>query len=313
MSVRVQTAAATRPQDASAPAARRRYAGLWSDAWYRLTRDPVTIAAAVVLLILVLLALAADLLSQYLFRWGFTQQDLLNNYRRPTLDEPAFWLGSDVIGRSQVVRLLYGARISLAVGFGAAVINLTIGVILGLSAGYFRGWWDDFVQFLISTLNSIPALFLLLIVAVLFTPGTTTLIIILGLLTWPGITLFVRGQTLSLREREFVQAARALGATNGRIMLRHILPNVAAPILILASIYIGNAIIVEASLSFLGLGTAPPTPSWGSMLSGQGRAYMEQAPWLAIFPGLAISLGVLGFNLFGDGLRDVLDPRSRPV
>jgi peptide/nickel transport system permease protein len=208
------------------------------------------------------------------------------------------------------VRLLHGARISLAVGFGAALINLTIGIIFGLAAGYFRGWLDDFMQFIISTLNSIPALFLLLIVAVLFSPGTVTLVVILGLLSWPGITLFVRGQTLSLREREFVIAGRVIGASHARLMFQHILPNVLPLVIILSAIDVGGLILTESALSFLGLGIHPPTPSWGNMLTN-ASANLSRGPWLVYGPGAAIFLTVLCLYLIGDGFRDALDPRLK--
>ena len=307
--------AATRAVEAwadlrAAVPARRPSAGLWADALARLRRDRVTVVALVVLLLLVGLAAAADLLAEHLFRYGFTQQDLLNAYARPDPRTPAFWLGGDELGRSQIVRLLYGARISLAVGFGAALINLTIGIALGLAAGYLRGWFDDGTQFVIGTLDAIPTLFLLLIVSVLFNPGTWTLVAILGLLSWQKITLFVRGQTLSLREREFVTAGRVIGASHARVMFRHILPNVLPFVFILSAIDVGGLILAESALSFLGLGIHPPTPSWGNMLSN-ASANLARGPWLVYGPGAAIFLTVLCLYLIGDGLRDALDPRLR--
>jgi peptide/nickel transport system permease protein len=200
--------------------------------------------------------------------------------------------------------------VSLAVGFGAATINLTLGLALGLAAGYSRGWLDDFIQFVVSTLNSIPSLFLLLIVAVLFRPGPVTLVVILGLLSWQGITLFVRGQTLSLREREFVTAGRVLGASGTRIMLRHLLPNVLPLVFILSAIDVGGLILTESALSYLGLGISPPTPSWGNMLTN-AASDLSRGPWLVYGPGAAIFVTVLCLYLLGDGLRDALDPRLR--
>ncbi|MBI3980058.1 MAG: ABC transporter permease [Chloroflexi bacterium] len=298
----------------AAPAAvlpgRRVSRGLWADAFRRLWHDRVTVVSFVVLFVLVVLAAAAELLSTQLFRYGFTQQNLLNNYAPPDLSKPAFWLGGDELGRSQIVRLLYGARISLAVGFGAAFLNLTLGITLGLASGYFRGWFDDLVQFVITTLNSIPAIYLLLIIAVLFSPGPLQLVIILGLLNWPGITLFVRGQTLSLREREFVTAAHVLGARDRRIMFQHILPNVLPLCFILSAIDIGGIILVESALSFLGLGILPPTPSWGNMLTN-AASNLSRGPWLVYGPGAAIFVTVLCLYLIGDGLRDALDPKQK--
>jgi peptide/nickel transport system permease protein len=292
------------------PRPRPSSAGLWSSAFDRLRRDRVTIVALLVLAALVALAAAADLLAEHLFRYGFSQQDLLNAYARPDLRTPAFWLGGDELGRSQVVRLLYGTRISLAVGFGAALINLTIGIALGLAAGYLRGPFDDLTQLVIGTLDSIPTLFLLLIVAVLFSPGTWTLVAILGLLSWQRIALFVRGQTLSLREREFVTAGRVIGASHLRVMVRHVLPNVLPLVVILSAIDVGSLILAESALSFLGLGINPPTPSWGNMLSN-ASANLSRGPWLVYGPGAAIFLTVLCLYLIGDGLRDALDPRLK--
>lgn len=281
---------------------------LWRTALGRLRRDRVTLGGIAVLVLMVVLAAAADLLSKNVFRYGETQQDLLNSYTPPTLAIPAFWLGSDNLGRSQVVRLLYGARVSLAVGTGAALINLTIGLTLGLIAGYSRGWADDLVQFVINTLVSIPTIPLLLILSILFTPGTIALVVILGLLRWPNATLFVRGQTLSLREREFVTAGRVAGASSGRILRKHILPNVLPFMIVLTAIDVGTLILIESALSYLGLGVAPPTPSWGNMLTTATQD-LSRGPWLVWAPGTAIFLTVLCLYLVGDGLRDALDPR----
>jgi peptide/nickel transport system permease protein len=293
-----------RVQPATRPAA-----GIWSLALSRLRRDRLTLAAAGVLLVMIALAAAADVLANNWFHYGFTRQDLLNSYERPTLSVPAFWLGSDDLGRSEIVRLLYGARVSLSVGIGAAAINLSIGLSLGLTTGYLRGWFDDLVQFVVSTLNSIPSIPLLLIISILFQPGPVTLVAILGLLLWPNASLFVRGQTLSLREREFVAAGRVAGASNARIIFRHLLPNVLPLTLVLTAIDVGTLILIESALSFLGLGISPPTPSWGNMLTRAAQD-LSRGPWLVYAPGTAIFLTVLCLYLLGDGLRDALDPRS---
>jgi peptide/nickel transport system permease protein len=287
---------------------RRPSAGIWSNALARLRRDKVTLVAAALLVVLVLLALSADLLSTYVFKYSFTRQDLLNGYAKPTLSDPAFWFGGDDIGRSQIVRLLYGARVSLAVGIGAAIINLTIGLALGMTAGYTRGWFDDLVQFIISTLNSIPSIPLLLIISVLFQPGPVTLVLILGLLLWPNASLFVRGQTLSLREREFIAAGQVSGATNRHIIWKHVFPNVLPLIFVLTAIDVGSLILIESALSFLGLGISPPLPSWGNMLTNAAQD-LSRGPWLVYAPGACIFLTVLCLYLLGDGLRDALDPR----
>jgi peptide/nickel transport system permease protein len=282
--------------------------GLWRTALATLRHDRITIGALAILLVMLLLAAGADLLTDHVFHYGFTRQDLLNSYTPPTLSDPAFWLGSDDLGRSQMVRLLYGARVSLSVGFGAAAVNLSIGLLLGLLAGYSGGWLDDLVQFVISTLLSVPLVPLLLIISILFTPGTIALVIILGLLRWPNATLFVRAQTLSLREREFITAGRVAGASAVRIIMRHLLPNVLPFMIVLTAIDVGTLILIESVLSYLGLGIAPPTPSWGNMLSTATQD-LSRGPWLVYAPGAAIFVTVLCLYLIGDGLRDALDPR----
>jgi peptide/nickel transport system permease protein len=294
----------------AAAVAARPAQSLWSNAWWKLRHDKLTIAAFCILITLALLSLAAPLFSEYVFHYKFEQQDLLHTYEKPQLSNLAYLLGSDEIGRSQVVRLLYGGQVSLSVGFVAALVNLTVGVAIGLTAGYFRGFIDDAVTFVITTLNGIPQLYLLLIIAALWKPGTFTLVVVIGLLNWTGITLFVRGQTFALREREFVTAARTIGARDRRIMFRHILPNVLPLIFILAAIDIGAIILLESALSFLGLGIVPPTPSWGNMLTN-AVSYFVRAWWLVVSPGAMIFLTVLCLYLIGDGLRDALDPRLK--
>jgi peptide/nickel transport system permease protein len=289
---------------------RRTSAGLWSNAWYRVRRDRLTLVSAAVVLVLVGLAAAAPLISENVFQTSFESQDLLKTYKAPTFDPPKYLLGSDEIGRSQVVRLLYGGQVSLFIGFVAAFMNLTIGVLLGLIAGYFRGRIDDVITWFITTLNSIPIIFLLLIISSLYAPGPLTLVIVIGALFWTGITNFVRGQTFALREREFIIAARTIGATSTRIMFQHILPNVLPLIFVLMAIDIGTIILAESALSYLGLGVMPPTPSWGNMLTN-AQSYFNRAPWLVVSPGAAVFLTVLCLYLVGDGLRDALDPRLK--
>jgi peptide/nickel transport system permease protein len=283
---------------------------LWSNAWYKLRHDRLTMIAFGVLVLLGILSMAADVLAQNVFQYTFEKQDLLRTYEKPTLDPPAFLLGSDEIGRSQVVRLLYGGRVSLAVGFVAALVNLTVGVAIGLTAGYMRGRVDDLFTWFVTTLNSIPTIFLLLIFAALWEPGPAQLTLVIGLLFWTGISLFVRGQTFALREREFVVAARTIGARDRRIMFKHILPNILPLIIVLAAIDIGAIILVESALSYLGLGILPPTPSWGNLLTN-ATTYFVRAWWLVVAPGAMIFLTVLCLYLIGDGLRDALDPRLK--
>ncbi len=305
-------ATATSPIELGAREAeiRRASAGLWSDAWWRLRHDPTTLAAGAVLALLITLALCADLLSANFFHWSFTQQDILRGYGKPDPSSPAAWLGSDQLGRSQVVRLLYGGRVSLFIGVFAAVVSMVVGVGLGVSAGFYRGWWDDVIVWLVSTLNSIPTLFLLLIVGFLFRLDPVSLAVLIGLLGWTGITNFSRGQTFALREREFVVAARTVGASPIRIMFRHIFPNIIPLMVVLAAIDVGGVILAESALSYLGFGIQPPVPSWGNMLTAASQ-YFIKGPWLVYPPGIMIGLTVLCLYLLGDGLRDALDPRLR--
>jgi len=289
---------------------RRVSAGFWSDAFWRIRHDPTTMAAFAVLFTLALLAISADLLADNVFHWSFSKQDIATSYSKPDLAQPAMWLGSDQLGRSQIVRLLYGGRVSLFIGVFGATVSLLIGVGLGMSAGYFRGWWDDVVVWIVSTLNGIPTLYLLLIVGFLFRLDYISLAIFIGALGWTGITNLARGQTLSLREREFVTAARTVGASPRRIIIRHVFPNVLPLLVVIAMIDVAGVILAESGLSYLGFGIQPPVPSWGNMLNGASQ-FFTRGPWLVYPPGFCIALTVLCLYLVGDGLRDALDPRLR--
>ena len=226
----------------------------------------------------------------------------------PSWEHP---FGTDDIGRDVLSRVIYGSRISLWVGLLAVGIGTFAGMIIGLLCGYCEGRTDLVFQRIMDAVQAIPGLVLALAIVSVLTPNTTNAMLAIAMVIIPGNSRIVRGAVLAAKQNRYVEAAQAIGCRHPRIILTHILPNVTAPILVIASIWLGNAILIEASLSFLGVGTQPPIPSWGLMLSSSGRAFMEQAPWLALFPGLAISLAVLGFNLFGDTLRDAWDPKLR--
>jgi len=231
--------------------------------------------------------------------------DIINRYHPPGTGVNL--LGTDHLGRDQLVRLLYGGRVSLGVAYGASLLSITIGLVVGMIAGFYGGVIDDIINWFNSTLSAIPAIFLLILVSVIFSPSPETLIILLGLIGWIGTSRLVRAEILSLKDREFVVAARALGASDFRLLLRHLFPNVISLVIVTLTIDAGSLILVESGLSYLGLGVQPPTPSWGNMLTS-ARQYFNTGPHLVIWPGIMIALTVLCFFIVGDGLRDALDP-----
>ena len=272
--------------------------------WTTIRRKPLGAVSAAVIVTLVLTAIFADVLAPF---------DPVETRPEIRLQAPsrAHPFGTDDIGRDVLSRVIHGARISLWVGLLAVGIGTFAGMIIGLLCGYCEGRLDLILQRVMDAVQAIPGLVLALAIVSVLKPNTTNAMLAIAIVIIPGNSRIVRGAVLSTKQNRYVEAAHAIGCRHPRIILSHILPNVTAPILVIASIWLGNAILIEATLSFLGLGTQPPTPSWGLMLSSTGRAFMEQAPWLAIFPGLAISLAVLGFNLFGDTLRDAWDPKLR--
>ncbi|MGH2769793.1 MAG: ABC transporter permease [Actinomycetota bacterium] len=271
--------------------------------WRRIRRMPGPMIGAGVLLALILVALFAPLLAPH---------DPIRGQAIDIRTVPGdrFLLGADHAGRDVLSRLIYGARISLSIGLVVQSVALVLGTSLGLAAGYFGGRVDDLVSGVVVVLQAFPGFLLAIAVAAALEPGLLNLYIALGLVGWPGICRLVRGETLALKQRQFVEAARAVGSPERRILLRHILPNCLGPVIVIVTLGAAGTILVEAALSYLGLGTQPPTPSWGSMLAA-GLPYIQTAPWLTVFPGLAIFLTILSLNLLGDGLRDVWDPRLR--
>ena len=283
----------------------------------RLARSkPLSAFGAVVILLLVLTAVFADVVAPYdplkinsgqALKSPGSAARVLADGTRP----PPFLLGTDDKGRDVLSRILHGSRVSLWVGFLSVGIGTLGGTVIGLISGFLGGKPDLIVQRFVDALQAMPGLIFAMAIVSVLGPSTTNTFIAIGVILIPSASRIVRGATMSVRNNMYIEAARAMGATQARILLQHVLPNVMAPIIIIASVAVGGAILTESSLAFLGLGTPLPAPSWGNMLSGVGRVRLEQQPWLAFFPGLAISIVVFSFNMFGDGIRDVLDPRLR--
>ena len=271
-------------------------------AWRRFRNHHLAIGSAFVLLILVALCLAAPWIAPY----SFTEQDLTSTFASPN---STYLLGTDSLGRDQLSRLLYGGRVSLAVGFGVALVAGIVGTLVGAIAGYFGGATDSVLMRMTDFMLALPALIFIIIAARNFGDAIPIVVLIVASITWMGLARIVRGVTLSVKNQEFIMAARAAGASSPRIIAKHILPNVIGPVIVNLTLTVAAAILLESALSFLGLGIQPPTPTWGNMLAGS-KGYVQTAPWLVWFPGLLILITVLCVNFLGDGLRDALDPTS---
>src|SRR5499426_1833095 len=265
---------------------------------------PLGAAGAVIILAMLGLAMFAEILAPYDPYVG----DYGVQFARPSAEH---WLGTDEFGRDLLTRIMYGARIALFVGFFASFTGCTIGGLLGVISAFWGGKVDLLLERLMDILLAFPQLILALAIASILGPAVQNVVIAISIPIIPRAARIVRATALSVKENVYVEAVSALGATRPRVILQHILPNVLAPSIIILTAQLGGAILAEAALSYLGLGAAEPTPSWGLMLSGSALSYAEKAPWIAVFPGIAISLGVFGFNLFGDSLRDALDPKLR--
>jgi peptide/nickel transport system permease protein len=269
----------------------------------RLWRQPLALGGALCIALIFLSALGAGLLSPY----DSGKTNIALKLQAPS---GKHWLGTDQLGRDVFSRMLFGSRISLTVGFIAVAISILLGILVGALAGYYGGRVDSWLMRFVDVMLCFPSFFLMLTIIALLGPSIWNVMIIIGLTSWMGTARFVRAEFLTLRQRDFVLAARALGASDGRIIWVHLLPNALAPVFVTATLDVATAILVEAGLSFLGFGVQPPAPSWGNILT-EGRTYIFDAWWLTLFPGLAILTTVLSFNLLGEGLRDALDPRLR--
>jgi ABC-type dipeptide/oligopeptide/nickel transport system permease subunit len=269
-----------------------------------LRRDPRAWLGVGVIVVMLLAAVGAPVLAGH----DPLQIDLPNQLRPPS---SGHWLGTDIQGRDVWARLLFGARVSLSVGIVSQGIALALGVALGLVAGYYGGWTDELVMRFADVTLAFPTLLLLIAMVAALQPSLTVVFVTIGVVGWAGMARLVRGQVLVVRQLEYVQASRALGARDLRVIAGHVLPGVIAPVVIATSLGVAGAIMAESSLSFLGLGVQPPTPSWGSMIAdGRDLDQLRHAPWTSLCPGLAIGAAVLGFNLVGDALRDAMDPRT---
>ncbi len=279
----------------------RKPRSLWRVAWKRLSKNKLALLGLGIVIFFVLVAIFAPYITPY----PWNEVDLSRALQPPSWKH---LLGTDEFGRDIFSRIIYGTRVSLQFAFFAQLISISIGTLLGLIAGFYGGWIDDLIMRVVEILFAFP--FLLFVIAVVSTLGTgiQNLYLAVALIGWAGVSRIVRGQVLSLRERDFVVGAHAIGASIWRILFRHILPNALSPIIIEATLGVGGMIMLEAGLSFLGLGVQAPTPSWGSMVQA-GLAYMRSCWWYPIAPGIVIMIVVFGFNLLGDGLRDALDPR----
>lgn len=277
---------------------------IWSRVRYYAASHPLGVVGAAIMVVFVAVALFADFFTEY----DPTATDAAVALAAPGA---AHWLGADYMGRDIYSRIVYGARISLAVGLGSTSLGCALGVVLGLASGYLGGWVDLIIQRVVDVLQAIPLLVLALVMAASLGPALSNTIFAIALPLVPYAARVIRSNTLALREQPFVEAARAVGMSEFRIAVRHVLPNTLAPLIVIATAQLGAAILTEAALSFLGLGVPEPHPSWGRMMSESVAEYVRVAPWLVVFPGLAISVAVFGTNLFGDALRDILDPRLR--
>jgi peptide/nickel transport system permease protein len=269
--------------------------------WQRFRGNRFAVAGGMVVLVLFLSSLLAPYITPY-------DPDSLDLYHVLMPPSTGHWFGTDELGRDVFTRVVFGAKISLKVGFVAVGIAVLVGTVIGLVSAYYGGWIDNVFMRFVDIMLCFPTFFLILAVIAMLEPSIWYIMIIIGLTGWMGVARLVRAEVLSIRERDYIMAAKALGASDFRIIFRHVLPNALSPVLVSATLGVAGAILTESALSFLGIGVQPPTPSWGNILSA-GKDYIEFAWWLSLFPGLAILVTVLSYNLLGEGIRDALDPR----
>lgn len=284
----------------------RALAGLW---WFA-RRKPLGAFGGIIVVVMLVVAVSAQWIAPYWYddqSWGEAMQG-------PSLNHP---FGTDDLGRDMLSRVIYGARVSVVIGFSAVAMSVIVATLIGIISGYYGGWFDTLFQRMIDIWMSFPALVLLVVIVSTFSRGgvfwhrVLAIIVVMGIIMAAGSSRVIRGAAIAVKHNQYVEAARCIGASDMRILAQHVLPNVFAVVIILATVQLGAAILAESSISFLGWGVPPPFPSWGQMLSNKGILFMRAHPWIALWPGLAIALAVYGFNMLGDGLRDVLDPRLR--
>ena len=279
----------------------------WNESWERLRANRIGIIAGALIVVFALIAVLAPVFSAVLTHYQPQTVDLSKTFSTPG---SGHLLGSDELGRDTLTRLIWGARVTLGVALLTVAVSLTVGTAVGMLAGYFGGWLDDVLMRLVDTVLAIPAIFLFILMSILFKPTPVSLALIIASVGWGGVARLVRGEVLSVKQRDFILATRSIGARHIRLMVRHLLPNVLPVLIVAASLGVGQIILIEAALDFLGLGIQPPTASWGNMLTN-AESYFFHSVWLVYFPGVMIFITVLASNIFGNAVRDAFDPRLK--
>jgi peptide/nickel transport system permease protein len=295
------------PGAAVETAAGRPAQSYWNESWERLRTNPIGVLAGALILVFAVIAILAPLFSAALTHFQPQSVDLSATFRTPG---GTHLLGTDELGRDTLTRLIWGGRVTLGVAFLTVGIALTVGTAFGMAAGYYGGWIDDVLMRLVDTVLAIPAIFLFILMSILIHPTPITLAAIIASVGWGSVARLVRGEVLSVKQRDFILATRSIGARDVRLMVRHLLPNVLPVLIVAASLGVGQIILIEAALDFLGLGIQPPTASWGNMLTN-AESYFYHSAWLVYFPGIMIFVTVLASNIFGNAIRDAFDPRLK--